>query len=140
MVLKNKFIMIMLNSCFVQSFVGFGSYIRKSNLVLYSSFLEQLSGRFKPNKQIETPKSESDKLIEFIDYKPWRAPKVKNLKYIYRPWKESWQERYRNETDETIYLYGVSEFRPSWECTRVDELWEWPWLWTKIKAERCTVL
>ena len=45
-------------------------------------------------------------------------------------------EKYRSEDDDTIYLYNQASFRPGWERTRVDELWNWPWMWTKLKAER----
>jgi len=85
-------------------------------------------------------KSESDQLLDFVQYKPWRASKIKNLPICYRPWKESYLEKYRTEDDETIYLYSIPRFKPSWEKTRIDELWHFPWLWTKIKAERLSYL
>jgi hypothetical protein len=37
-------------------------------------------------------------------------------------------------------LIGVPEDRKGWDCTRVNELWIWPWLWTKIKAERLSYI
>eukprot|EP01031_Cornospumella_fuschlensis_P034975 gene34975-42354_t len=75
-------------------------------------------------------------MVDFVDFKPWRSAKVKNLKVQYRPWKESFVERTRNATDETIQLYGTPRFFPDSEATRVNELWSWPFLWTKTKAER----
>jgi hypothetical protein len=45
-----------------------------------------------------------DQLSSFICWNR-RAPKVKYLKYIYRPWTESWKEIYRQEEDDLIYLY-----------------------------------
>ena len=56
------------------------------------SIFERLTNRFGPKVE-EEKKSESEQLVEFIDYKPWRAPKIKNLTYHYKPWSESWQVR-----------------------------------------------
>ena len=77
-------------------------------------------------------------MIDILDEKPWRAPKVKNLTYVYRPWKDSYLERNRNVDDDNIYLYAIpgGDKRFSFDKTRVDDLWEWPWLWSKTKTER----
>lgn len=100
-----------------------------------SSFLDSLQEKvnFKPK---EESKTESDLLIEYMDYKPWRGPKKQYLTTHYKLWKDSWQEKFRNETDDTIYLYSVPENRRDWDSTKVNELWMFPWLWTRIKVER----
>lgn len=46
------------------------------------------------------------------ELKPWRARKVKYLKFHYHPWKESWKERFRDPTTEdTVHLYGIPRYR-----------------------------
>ena len=87
-------------------------------------------------------KTENDLMREALETKPWRSNKIKYLNYEYHPWKDNWKEKYYNLNDDsdTIHLYSVPEFRPSWERTRVNELWIWPWMWTKIKADRLSWL
>ena len=75
-------------------------------------------------------------MLEFLQEKPWRATKIKNLKVVYRPWKDGWMERYRAEDDDSIYLYTINENKRGWDKTRADEVWHWPWMWTKVKSER----
>lgn len=89
----------------------------------------------KPTKNV-LEKSETEAMIDFVDFKPWRSAKVKNLKVQYQPWKGSYVERTRNSSDDTIYLYGTPRFFPDSEATRANELWTWPFLWTKAKVER----
>jgi len=107
--------------------------------------LSRMKKRF-DQKPVEE-KTENDKMREALETKPWRAPKPKYLTYEYRPWKDSWKERYRTTTtspdmhmasgsEDTAVMYGVPQFRPSWDRTRVNELWFWPWLWTKAKVDR----
>lgn len=45
---------------------------------------------------------------------------MKYLPVEYRPWKESWKERYRSPDDETIYLYSIPLSRWTWDMTRAD--------------------
>lgn len=87
------------------------------------------------------PESERrDDVESFLNYKPWRGPKPHQLKVTYLPWSESWQEVGRNESDTTIYLYSVPEKRSNFDATRLNEVWMWPWLWSKIKAERLSLI
>jgi hypothetical protein len=53
-----------------------------------------------------------------------------------RPWKDSWKERFTRDNDDTVYMYGIPGFRPITDRTRVEELWTFPWMWTKTKVER----
>lgn len=75
-------------------------------------------------------------MLDYLDSKPWRANKVRHLPITYRPSKESWRERYRDSSDDTIYLYSQPKFKPISASARLDEVWNWPWMWTKTKAER----
>lgn len=102
---------------------------------VYSSVFNRFQEAFRP-KQKKKYMSESEKLVEYVDYKPWRATKVKHLNIHYKPWKDSWQERYRVENEDTIYLYSIDESRTLLSSTRVDDAWMWPWMWSKHKAER----
>eukprot|EP00596_Hydrurales_sp_CCMP1899_P008327 CAMPEP_0119037526 /NCGR_PEP_ID=MMETSP1177-20130426/5940_1 /TAXON_ID=2985 /ORGANISM="Ochromonas sp, Strain CCMP1899" /LENGTH=669 /DNA_ID=CAMNT_0006998923 /DNA_START=150 /DNA_END=2156 /DNA_ORIENTATION=+ len=99
----------------------------------YSSILQIIKDRFSP-KIVEEPKSEQDIMLDFLIDRPWRAPKVRNLKTVYRPWKDGWMERYREEDDDTIYSYSAP--KKKFGDTRANEVWFWPWMWTKVKAER----
>ena len=99
-----------------------------------SSIFDKIMNKARPSLKIPE-KSESDLMIDFLEDKPWRGPKKRNLKVVYRKWKDSYLERYRTEDDDTIYLYSKSK-NPSSEKTTIDEVWEFPWLWTKVKAER----
>ena len=85
-------------------------------------------------------RSELKSLVDFVDYKPWRAPKIKILKIHYKPCTESCFEKFRNETDETIYMYTIPESSSNFDASRINEVWESPWFWTKIKAERLSWL
>ena len=99
------------------------------------SFLDEIKSRLaKMSTKKEKPKTESEQMIELLEEKPWRAPKKKNLNIVYRPWKDSYLERYRQEDNDDIYLYSLSDL--AFEGTRVDDLWGFPWFWTKPKIER----
>eukprot|EP01041_Mallomonas_annulata_P007047 gene7047-14341_t len=98
------------------------------------NIFDQIASRFSKKKEVE--KTEEEMFIDYVGEKPWRASKVKNLPIHYRPWKESWHEKFRTADDGTIYLYtfpkGINYF-PDRTAIRP---WLFPWLWTKIKAER----
>jgi uncharacterized protein (DUF1499 family) len=100
-----------------------------------SSIIEILKEKFRPQIPVEI-KTDGDVMLELLQEKPWRATKVKNLKVVYRPWKDGWMERYRAEDDDSIYLYTINENKRGWDKTRADEVWHWPWMWTKVKSER----
>lgn len=110
-----------------------------SSTRLYESIIDKLVNKFGP-KVVEEEKSEDDELLEYLQEKPWKAPKIKQLTIQYRPWKDSYKERYRTEDDETIYLYSIPEYKNCFETTRVDEAWIFPWLWTKLKVERLSYI
>jgi uncharacterized protein (DUF1499 family) len=99
----------------------------------------RLSSSFSPKEDEE---EEEDEMLELLSSKPWRADKIKSLPIVYRPTKDSWKEssRYRDPDDETVYLYSIPSFKPLQDRTRVDELWNWPWMWSKVKAERLSWL
>jgi hypothetical protein len=99
-------------------------------------FIETFAARFKPKVVDEEEKTEDDISLEYLEKKPWRAPKVKNLKVIYRPWKDNWRERYRTEDEDTIYMYSIPENYFAWDDMMIKESWNWPWMWSKLKAER----
>ena len=123
---------------FIEAFYdGYRHYRRSSTSlnVEINSIFKRFSDKFERKVDKEL-KSDTEELLDFVDYKPWRAPKIKNLKYHYKPQKDTYQERYRTEDDDTVYLYALPSFRTGWDKTRVDDLWNFPWLWSKIKAER----
>lgn len=68
---------------------------------------------FPKAKQDEYEKTEDDIKRESLETKPWRDTKVKYLKYIYRPWKESYRERYLGAAydHDCVYMYGIKENR-----------------------------
>lgn len=110
-----------------------------------SDFFDKLQSRFnkftsKGNKDEEDTDADSEesKLLKELDTKPWRSSKVKYLTYNYLPWKDSWKERYRSSVDNenNIYIYSIPNFRLPADRTRIDEIWSWPWMWTKVKSER----
>ena len=105
------------------------------SIKLKASIFDKLVEKFGPKEVVE-PQNEEDQLLEYLDDKPWRSSKIKNLKMVYRPWRDSWKERYRLPEDETIYQYTIPENKGWFEKTRVDEIWFFPWMWTKVKAER----
>lgn len=100
------------------------------------NFLDTVFNRLDRERKKEDEKSEEDRMLEYLDTKPWRANKVRHLPITYRPSKESWRERYRDPSDDTIYLYSQPKFKPISASARLDEVWNWPWMWTKTKAER----
>ena len=59
------------------------NFSHKSYSLLKESFLDKLVEKFGP-KKLELPKSEDDKMLAFLEDKPWRAGKVKHLKIQYR--------------------------------------------------------
>ena len=81
-------------------------------------------------------KDEEDELYDILNERPWRASKVKNLKIHYRSCKESWKERFVTEGEDTIYLYATPDTRFGYESAKPDDLWNFPWMWSKTKAER----
>ena len=104
-----------------------------------SSIVDALTTRFQRKKPQET-RSEEEQMAEYLEGKPCRAPKVKQLKYIYRPWKDSYLERFRDEEDNAVCLYslpGGNGLLGGWERTRAEDLWSWPWLWSKAKVRVC---
>lgn len=125
----------------VQSFTGIGvrnkatHFHRFSDTRLHSSIIQILKEKFRPQVPVEV-KTDGDVMLELLQEKPWRATKIKNLKTVYRPWKDGWMERYRSEDDDSIYLYTINENKRGWDKTRADEVWHWPWMWTKVKSER----
>ena len=81
-------------------------------------------------------KGEEDELYDILNEKPWRAGKVKSLKVHYRSCEESWKERFVSEGEDTIYLYATPDTRFGYESAKPDDLWNFPWMWSKTKAER----
>jgi uncharacterized protein (DUF1499 family) len=112
--------------------------------MVQGNFFDQVSDRFVKMQNAITNRnliddkknSEVEELLEFLDEKPWRAGKTKYLTYEYLPWKDSWKERYRNVSDDTVSIYTIPEYRLPGDKTRLDEIWTWPWMWTKTKSER----
>ncbi len=112
--------------------------------MVQGNFFDQVSDRFikmqnaitNRNLNDDKKNSEVEELLEFLDEKPWRAGKTKYLTYEYLPWKDSWKERYRNVSDDTVSIYTIPEYRLPGDRTRLDDIWSWPWMWTKIKSER----
>lgn len=116
----------------------------------FESLQDRLAGWKGKNKEIYEPKKETlteqEELIQLLEGRPWRAKKIKQLPIKYYPWKETWRERFRVgipdeqgrliEDDETIYIYTLPEFRFKTDYTKVNELWNLPFMWTKIKVER----
>lgn len=91
------------------------------------------------NPEVIPIKSDEEKENDiYNNIKPWRAKKTKYLTYNYLLWKESYRERFRTaeELQENVYIYTSAESRPIWERTKVEDLWMWPWLWSKNKVER----
>jgi uncharacterized protein (DUF1499 family) len=108
---------------------------RAPGLRLYSSMFQQMREKLLPApRRIE--KTEVDLMLDFVDFKPWRAPKVRNLRVEFKPWSESWREKYRKEEDDQIIFYTNPENKNNFDSTRLNEAWCWPWMWTKTKAER----
>jgi hypothetical protein len=113
------------------------SSVRSPASRVYSSIFDKFVEKLNPKSaDFIDEKSEKQELVDLLEEKPWRAAKVKTLKLVYRPWKESYLERYRSEDDETIYLYTIKEDRMGFERTRPDDLWDFPFFWTKTKTER----
>jgi hypothetical protein len=50
---------------------------------VFESFFDKLFQKFAP-KEPEEPKTENDEMLEYLQVKPWRATKVRNLKICYR--------------------------------------------------------
>ena len=52
------------------------------------------------------------------------------------------QERYLGAVSDhdTVYMYGIKENRILSDRTRVDDIWNFPWLWTKIKTDRLSFM
>lgn len=113
------------------------SHRRSPNSRIHGSIFDTVVEKLNPKwLNPVDEKSETDELIDLLGGKPWRASKIRNLKYVYRPWKDSYLERYRALDDETIYSYTIKEDRMGFERTRPDDLWDFPFFWTKTKTER----
>lgn len=122
------------------------SYLSKKSLIstrrrllfeqraLYEQILQQWNNPPKPKPR--DPPTETEELISYVNYKPWRAPKVKYLKKHYKPWSASWQERFRTSEDDVIYIYTIKNNRELYECTRGIDMYAWPFLWTRNKIDR----
>lgn len=80
---------------------------------------------------------DKDTAVE-VNKKPWRANKKKYLTYHYMSWTDNWRERYLTAEDmkDTIYFYTLTSFKPQWVRIRQEDVWYFPYLWTKTKAER----
>lgn len=116
--------------------VNKGAIIRRHNSRLSGSILDSIKEKLGLKEPAEI-KTEEDLLFEELNLdKPWRAPKVRYLDIEYRPCKDNWKERYRKQDDDTIYIYSIPNFTADWDKTKVDDLWYFPWLWSKIKVER----
>ena len=109
---------------------------------LKNSFLETLQGRFNSlvSKNEEPQKTDDDMMREYLEAKPWRAPKVKNLKYRYFPCKDSWQDRLLDSDSDAINFYSQPKMKPFSQYTRPEDIWDFPWLWHRIKADRLSWL
>ena len=119
----NYFKILILSSLYLRFYTfKYPSFPRKESLTqVHESFIDKLISKFSPKPYVPE-KSEDDELLDYLEDKPWRATKVKNLKIHYRPWKDSYKERYRTENDDTIYLYSIAEYKSFLEKTRVDEV------------------
>ena len=62
------------------------------------------------NKQ-DVYKDENSLMIDYINYKPWIKYKIKNLNIHYKPYQQNWEEKFRKENDDTIYLYSIPKIR-----------------------------
>jgi len=61
-------------------------------------FIDKIKENFFPTRATQDyveELTEEDLQREFLDTKPWRASKVKYLTYQYRPWKESYKEKFQ---------------------------------------------
>ena len=80
---------------FIEAFYdGYRHYRRSSTSlnVEINSIFKRFSDKFERKVDKEL-KSDTEELLDFVDYKPWRAPKIKNLKYHYKPQQDTYQER-----------------------------------------------
>ena len=146
MVTQRRLLLLVLYLIHVQAYQpqsGFfggqqGCYGGQARPLRASSIVDAVTTRlqgFGRKKSVQT-RSEDDQMADYLEGKPWRAPKIKNLKYIYRPWKDSYLERFRDEEDDTVCLYSLPPdgLLGGWDRTRVEDLWSWPWLWSKAKV------
>jgi len=62
------------------------------------------------NKQ-DVYKDENSLMIDYINYKPWIKYKIKNLNTHYKPYQQNWEEKFRKDNDDTIYLYSIPKIR-----------------------------
>jgi hypothetical protein len=62
------------------------------------------------NKQ-DVYKDENSLMIDYINYKPWIKYRIKNLNTHYKPYQQNWEEKFRKENDDTIYLYSIPKIR-----------------------------
>jgi hypothetical protein len=113
------------------STVNFPEFVKNPG----SGLLDKLKENFDVQKY-EEPPSEEDKIIDFLDAKPWRAPKIKHLKIQYRPQIDNWRELYRQPDDDTLYVYAVQEDMDVYSTSVPVDTWQFPWMWHKAKADR----
>lgn len=52
---------------------------------MFNKFQNKLDQVLNTDKD-EIPKTDTELMVEFIDFKPWRKPKIKNLDIYYKPW------------------------------------------------------
>jgi hypothetical protein len=107
------------------------------------SFVDTIRETLGLQPAIRNEKTEQDIFIDELnegnerdDLRPWRAPKVRYLNIEYRSTRDSWKERYRRDDEDTIYIYSSPSLQPPWEFTRAEDMWFFPWMWTKTKVEQ----
>lgn len=72
--------------------------------------LNKISNLNNNNKQ-DVYKDENSLMIDYINYKPWIKYKIKNLNTHYKPYQQNWEEKFRKDNDDTIYLYSIPKIR-----------------------------
>ena len=72
--------------------------------------LNKISNNYNNNKQ-DVYKDENSLMIDYINYKPWIKYKIKNLNTHYKPYQQNWEEKFRKDNDDTIYLYSIPKIR-----------------------------
>ena len=78
------FLVLLLSLCSFHCFSFVVKYIKRFQLPLcQASLLGKLSD-FVKKKPIEKEKTEDDVMLEYLEGKPWRASKIKNLNITHR--------------------------------------------------------
>ena len=74
--------------------------------------LNKLSNLNNNKQQQDVYKDENTLMIDYINYKPWKQYKIKNLNIHYKPYQQNWEEKFRKDNDDdTIYLYSIPKIR-----------------------------